>query len=82
MALNGQPDLIILDLNMPGLSGLEVCQRVRASPQLSKVPIVILSATTDVAEFRSVQDLGAVMFAPKPFKPQKLLTHVRMLLER
>ncbi|MFQ5926416.1 MAG: response regulator [Terriglobia bacterium] len=63
------------------MSGLEVCQRLRASPQLAHVPIVILSATTGVTDFSSAQRLGAVMFAPKPFKAQKLLNHVRMLLE-
>lgn len=81
-ALNLQPDLIILDLIMPGLSGLEVCQRLRASPQLANVPIVILSATTNLADVSAAQRLGAVVFAPKPFKAQKFLNCVRMLLER
>ena len=55
---------------------------MRANPQFARIPIIILSATADMAEFRSTQDLGAVMFAPKPFKPQTLLTHVRMLLDQ
>ncbi|MBI4466320.1 MAG: response regulator [Acidobacteria bacterium] len=80
-ALDSRPDLIVLDLTMPGLSGLEVCQRLRASPDLANVPVLILSATTDLADVSSAQKLGA-MFVPKPFQPQKLLVHVRMLLER
>lgn len=82
VALTAQPDLIVLDLHMPGLSGLEVCQQVRASPQLAHVPVLILSATTDVAEYRSTQELGAVMFVPKPFQAQKLVKQIQMLLSR
>lgn len=81
-ALDSRPDLIILDLTLPGLSGLEVCQRVRASPDLANVPVLILSATTAMSNVASAQTLGAVMFVPKPFQVQKLLFHIRMLLER
>ncbi len=81
MALSRYPDLLILDIAMPGLSGLEVCQRVRATPHLAQVPIVMLSATTDLADFRSAQQLGAVGFIHKPFHPDKLLNHIRMLLK-
>lgn len=80
-ALDSKPDLIILDLGLPELSGLEVCQRVRARPELTKVPIIILSATTDLTEVSAVLKLGSAMFAPKPFQAQRLLNYVRMLLE-
>jgi DNA-binding response OmpR family regulator len=82
LALTSEPDLIILDLHMPGLSGLEVCQQIRSSPRLAQVPVLILSATREMAEFRSAQELGAVMFIPKPFQPQKLFNQVQILLER
>ncbi len=82
LALTSEPDLIILDLHMPGLSGLEVCQQIRSSPRLAQVPVLILSATREMAEFRSAQELGAVMFIPKPFQPQKLFNQVQLLLER
>lgn len=81
-ALELQPDLIILDLAMPKLSGLKVCQRVRASPELARVPILVLTASTEPADFRAAQERGAVMFVPKPFEVQKLLSHVQMLLHR
>lgn len=81
-ALELQPDLIILDLAMPKLSGLEVCQRVRASPELAHVPIIVLTASTEPADFRAAQQRGAVLFVRKPFEVQKLLSHVQMLLHR
>lgn len=81
-AVECQPDLVILDLALPGLPGLEVCQRVRATPHLRHVPIVILSATTDLTDFSSAQKLGAIGFIHKPFHPRRLLNHVRMLLKR
>lgn len=80
-ALALRPDLIILDLALPGLSGLEVCQRVREHPHMANTPIMILSATTDLADFDAAQKLGAAMFAPKPFRARELMNHVRMLLE-
>ncbi|MFQ5777838.1 MAG: response regulator [Terriglobia bacterium] len=81
-ALGLQPDLIILDLALPGMPGLEVCRRLRADSRMGQVPILILSATTDLAEVDTAQKTGAVMFAAKPFKPEKLLNYVRMLLDR
>lgn len=81
-ALDWKPDLLVLDLGLPGLSGLEVCQRVRANPDLRRLPILILSATTDVTEVTSVQQLGVMMFAPKPIQPQQFMNLVRLLLER
>ncbi|MFQ5777802.1 MAG: response regulator [Terriglobia bacterium] len=80
--LEWKPDLVVLDLGLPGLSGLEVCQRVRTTPELAKLPILILSATTDVTDVTSAQQLGAVLFAPKPIQPQQFMNLVRMLLER
>lgn len=81
-ALGLRPDLIILDLALPGMPGVEVCQRLRADSRMAQVPILILSATTDLTQMDAAHKLGAAMFAAKPFKPEKLLNYVRMLLER
>ncbi len=82
MALDSQPDLILMDLDLPGMKGLELCQRLRSSPQVAQVPIVIASATSNPTYFSSSKQLGAAGFVPKPFKTQKLLSYVRMLVAR
>lgn len=82
MALDSQPDLILMDLDLPGMKGLELCQRLRSSPHLAQVPIVIASATSNPAYFSCSKQLGAAGFVPKPFKTQRLLSYVRMLVAR
>ena len=82
MALDLQPDLILMDLDLPGMKGLELCQRLHSSPHLAQVPIVIASATSNPAYFSSSKQLGAAGFVPKPFKTQRLLSYVRMLVAR
>ena len=47
MAISKHPDLILLDVKMPGISGIELCTRLRASPQLAKIPVVMLSGHDD-----------------------------------
>ncbi|MDA2914445.1 response regulator, partial [Acidobacteriia bacterium AH_259_A11_L15] len=64
----------------PKLSGLEVCQRVRADTHLGQVAILVLSATSDPETLRTVQELGNIEFVPKPFDTQKLLEKVRTLV--
>lgn len=74
------PDLILLDVMMPGLSGFEVCQAVRADESLAGVKIVMLSAKgrdTDVAKGRA---LGADAYVTKPFSTRELAETVRALL--
>jgi CheY-like chemotaxis protein len=66
------PDLAILDISMPALTGLEVCSAVRADPALSEVRIVMLSASVDDAARRVATDAGADHFLAKPFSPREL----------
>ncbi|MCC6176396.1 MAG: response regulator transcription factor [Chloroflexi bacterium] len=74
-----RPDLMILDLNLPGLDGMEVCRRVR---QVSDVPIVMLTARGDVDERVEGLEAGADDYLPKPFKFKELLARVRAVLRR
>ena len=74
-----RPDLVILDLNLPGLDGLEVCRRLR---QRSDVPIVMLTARGDVDERVEGLEAGADDYLPKPFKFKELLARVRAVLRR
>lgn len=75
-----RPDLVLLDVMMPGLSGFEVCQEVRADPSLSGVKLLMLSAKgreTDIAKGRA---LGADAYLTKPFATRELVARVRELL--
>jgi len=73
------PDLVVLDLNLPGMDGLEVCRRLRA---WTSVPILILSVREDEAGKVEALDLGADDYLTKPFGVEELLARVRALLRR
>lgn len=78
-ALHWGPDLIILDLMLPGLSGIEVCRRVR---QESQVPIIMLTAKDDVSDKVMGLDMGADDYMTKPFAIEELLARIRTTLKR
>lgn len=73
------PDLIILDVMMPHMDGLEVCRRIRRTMQ---VPILILSAKGETSDRVMGLDVGADDYLPKPFDPSELLARVRAILRR
>ncbi len=75
------PDLVILDILMPGIDGIEVCRRLRASPA-ADVPILMLTAKDDVADRVHGLDSGADDYVVKPFEIDELLARVRALLRR
>jgi len=76
------PDLLILDLNLPALSGTEICRIVRQSPQTAQIPIIMLTARTAEADRVSGLDLGADDYVTKPFSLQELAARVRAVLRR
>ena len=78
-ALSSDPDLIILDLMLPGLSGIEVCRRVRRE---SDVPIIMLTAKDDVSDKVMGLDSGADDYVTKPFAIEELLARIRVALKR
>jgi two-component system alkaline phosphatase synthesis response regulator PhoP len=72
-----KPDLILLDLMMPGMDGFEVCRRLRAVPETMTTPVIILTARgQEMDRIRGVE-LGVLDFFTKPFSPQKLLERVK-----
>lgn len=73
------PELILLDLEMPRLNGLEVCQRIR---EYSETPIIVLSVKGSEADIVSVLDLGADDYLVKPFRLAELLARVRAVMRR
>jgi DNA-binding response OmpR family regulator len=75
-----RPDLAVLDVSMPGMSGLEACQQVRADPRFSTLPVVMLSAAVHPAAVQSGMDAGADLYLEKPFSPRALAATLRELL--
>jgi two-component system alkaline phosphatase synthesis response regulator PhoP len=72
-----KPDLILLDLMMPGMDGFEVCRRLRAAPETVATPVIILTARGQEMDRIRGLELGVLDFFTKPFSPQKLLERVK-----
>jgi diguanylate cyclase (GGDEF)-like protein/PAS domain S-box-containing protein len=75
------PDLILLDISMPGLDGLNVLRRLKTQPVIQSIPVIFLSAVTDVEKREEGFKLGAVDFIAKPFQRGELLARVQTQLE-
>ncbi len=75
-----RPDLIILDLLMPEVSGYEVCRRLKADPQLAEIPLIVLTAVPEKAVQQNAVWLGAQSILHKPFDSDILLQTVREVL--
>jgi len=76
------PDLLILDLMLPGMDGLEVCRRLRAETATEGLPILMLTAKAEEADVVTGLALGADDYLPKPFSPRVLTARVKALLRR
>jgi two-component system, sensor histidine kinase and response regulator len=74
---NKRFDLILLDINMPGISGYEVCQQIRTKKDYEKIPIIFLSAETERESILKGFDLGAQDYITKPFNSRELIARVR-----
>jgi DNA-binding response OmpR family regulator len=80
---NHPPELLILDLMLPDIDGLEVCRRVRALPTaMAQIPILMLTAKGDPMDRIIGLEMGADDYLPKPFEPRELLARVRAILRR
>jgi phosphate regulon transcriptional regulator PhoB len=76
------PDLLVLDLMLPKLSGLEICKEVRRDPALNRLPILMLTARGEEADRIVGLELGADDYVTKPFSPRELVARVKALLRR
>ena len=77
-----QPDLIILDVRMPKMTGYEACRHLKESPQTQAIPVVFLSAKGQEAEIQQGLESGAEEYILKPFAPDDLTAQVRDILRR
>jgi CheY-like chemotaxis protein len=73
------PLLILLDLNMPGLSGLQVLERLKAEPRTQRIPIIILTTTDDRREVTRCYELGCNLYITKPVQYEKFAEAIREL---
>lgn len=80
MAKKELPDLVILDIMLPGIDGIEVCRRLKELPLTSPIPVIILSAKTETADVVLGFGVGADDYLRKPFSPHELLARVRARL--
>ena len=79
-ARNRHPDLILLDVMLPGMDGLEVCRRLRGEPRLCTVPVIMLTAKGEETDVVVGLEVGADEYVRKPFSPRELVARVRALL--
>ncbi len=75
-----RPDLVVCDLMMPVMDGLEVTRAIKGNPKLKAIPILILTALKSAREMGELQKLGADVFATKPYNGKELTAQIRQLL--
>ena len=76
IAQKAHPDLILLDIMMPGIDGFEVCRRLKANPDTRKIPVIFLSALDETGDKVRGLQLGAVDYVAKPFQPEEVIARV------
>ena len=76
------PRLILLDITMPGMNGLEVCREIRADDKLHDLPIILMTARAQASDVAAGIEAGADTYIIKPFGPIELREHVEALLDR
>ena len=82
LAQSEKPDLVLLDLMLPGVDGLTVCRQLRADPDTSSIPVIMLTAKGEEADVVVGLELGADDYVTKPFSPRVLLARIRSVLRR
>jgi phosphate regulon transcriptional regulator PhoB len=82
LIVRDHPDLIILDLMLPGTDGMEVCRRLRANSATQAIPIIMLTAKAEEVDRILGLEMGADDYVPKPFSPRELVARVKAVLRR
>jgi len=79
-ALKEIPDLILMDVRMPRMTGYEACKRMKADPTIQHIPVAFLSAKGQESEVQTGLEVGAIEYILKPFSPDQLTERVRVIL--
>lgn len=82
MARNDMPDLIILDLMLPGLDGLDVCKVLKGDSKTKEIPVVIVTAKGEESDIVTGLEVGADDYLTKPFSPKVLIARIRSVMRR
>ena len=80
IALRVKPDLVLLDVVMPGMDGLEACRRLKAHPATTRIPVIFMSARTETEDIVAGFDIGAADYIPKPLRLEEVCARVRAQL--
>ena len=81
-AVEELPDLILLDIYMPEMDGIEVCQRLKENPPTASIPVVMFTTESDLYAKSELQKLGAVGYIEKPFEIKKLIRQIKEVLKK
>ena len=79
---NESPDLVLLDLMLPGIDGLEICRQIKEDPTTRDIPIIMITAKTEESDVVLGLGVGADDYVNKPFSPQELIARVKSVLRR
>jgi DNA-binding response OmpR family regulator len=82
LATDHPPDLVMLDVNLPGMDGFEVCRHLRKNPATAATPVIMLTARIDESDRVAGLELGADDYITKPFSPKEALARIRAVLRR
>lgn len=82
MAREKKPDLIVLDLMLPGMDGYRVCETLKADADTKEIPVIVLTALDTGVDFEKALEKKADWYITKPFEPQHLLKRVNYLIEK
>lgn len=82
LSLENKPDLIMMDVRMPKMTGYEACRQIKAVPELKSIPVVFLSAKGQDEEVRTGLDVGAIDYILKPFAPDDLNRRIAEILQK
>lgn len=77
-----RPDLVLLDIMMPGIDGFEVCRRIKQNPATESLPVVMLTAKKSTLDQARGAEVGAAAYITKPFKSQKVVSVIEGLLQK
>ena len=82
LARNEKPDLIVLDLMLPGMSGLDVCKYLKSEPATENIPVIMLTAKGEEADIVQGLEMGADDYVTKPFSPKILMARLNSVIRR